>query len=98
MDWPALITSIAVLVATVGTVYVNVRHLRPIRREVGQIDAAVNGKSPGQTTMVSQVQEMYDSDFPERTVDRENGDAILPILRGLAAEMAKLNAHLEQKD
>ncbi len=48
-----------------------------------QIDHAVNGKGPDATTMVSQVQEMHDKDFPIVTDD----DAVLPLLRRVAVAL-----------
>jgi len=56
---------------------------------VTQVDAAVNGKPPGATTMVSQVQDLHDETFPR--VD-ENGDALLPLVRRLVVQM---EAHIE---
>ena len=53
--------------------------------QVGQIDNAVNGKPPGATTMVAQVQELHDDKFPP-----PNGDALLPLLRKVAADVAAL--------
>lgn len=81
MDWAGvaqLVTSLALLVGAIGGFRV--------ARRVKQIDAAVNGKPPGETTMVKQVQDLTDKAFPP---DPGNGDAVLPLLRRLVADFAE---------
>lgn len=79
----AVLTAAAGLVAAVTalvSVLRNGKTARDTHGMVKQIDSAVNGKPPGGTTMVSQVQEMHDQAFPAPV---ENGDAVLPTLRRL---------------
>lgn len=82
----ALITAIAVLVAAISGAYVSIRTTRTVKEthaKVAQIDAAVNGKRPGETTMVSQVQDLHDQ-LPAKQ------EAILPMLKRLIADVDEL--------
>ena len=60
--------------------------------KVTQIDTAVNGKAPGETTMVSQVQDLHDNQFPAPTNTNSNSDALLPLLRKVADKVNALEA------
>lgn len=80
----AVITAIGVLVAALGSTYINIKSTKTIKATHGmvkEIDTAVNGRKPGQTTMVSQVQDLHDDRLPVEH------DAILPMLRRLIIEM-----------
>lgn len=54
---------------------------------VVQVDRAVNGKPMGEETMVAQVQDLHD-----REPAQEDADAVLPLLRQLASDVAALKA------
>lgn len=60
--------------------------------QITQVDAAVNGKPPGETTMVSQVQDIHDKQFP---LPVENGDAVLPRLQRIEALLRAQEARAE---
>ncbi len=86
----AVVTATAVLIAAGASAYVTVKSTRTIKQTnamVHQIDAAVNGKPPGSTTMVDQVQALTNQAFPKEEV---NGDAMLPLLRKLANDVDEL--------
>jgi hypothetical protein len=55
-----------------------------IRKDLGEVDKAVNGKEPGESSMVQQVQELRDA-MPEQAVDQT---AIRPMLRRIEAMLA----------
>jgi hypothetical protein len=78
----ALLGALGVFITALATAYVTIRAARLGRTThemVRQIDHAVNGKPPGSTTMVQQVQGLTDKAFPP------DEDAILPLLRRIAA-------------
>ena len=54
-----------------------------------QVDRAVNGKPPGASTMVAQVQHLHDQQFPP--LDMDDDEAILPLLRKIDARLAILD-------
>jgi len=88
----AFVVAIALLITASSGAYAQIRSVRKVAETHGmvkQIDAAVNGKPPGATTMVSQVQDMHDR-LPPVT----NGDAVLPMLRTI---LAKMEAEAEGK-
>ena len=80
----SVITAAAVLVTAIGTLPI----VRRTHEMVKQVDAAVNGKPPGSTTMVSQVQDMHDKTFPEP--QPINGAAILPTLKRMEELLKQL--------
>jgi hypothetical protein len=68
-----------------GEVLLNRATTNDIHTMVKQVDAAVNGKPPGETTMVQQVQNLTDQAFPKvLPVDQ---DALLPLMRRLVEQM-----------
>ena len=88
-DLPAIAAIITATTAGVALILMRItaliREVRLTAEKVDQIDHAVNGKPPGATTMVSQVQQLHDDKFPS-----PNGDAVLPLLRQVAADVAAL--------
>ena len=85
----AVITAAGVFIAACAAAYVTVRTSRTVKEThamVKQVDAAVNGKPPGATTMVAQIQQLHDDKFPPP----EETDALLPLLRKVAADVASL--------
>ena len=62
---------------------------------VQQVDAAVNGKPPGATTMVQQVQDLTNQAFPQP--EFTNGDALLPLVRRLVIQMESHIAKAEAR-
>jgi hypothetical protein len=78
----SIITALAVLTSTFFTL----RRVNATHTKVEQIDQAVNGKGPGESTMVSQVQELHDKSFPPPV---DQGDAVLPLLRKVYAELTR---------
>ncbi len=83
----ALITAVGVLIAAMAGAYATVKSTRTIRAThtmVQQVDAAVNGKAPGESTMVSQVQDLHDAIPPE--------EAVLPTLRRIEARLEALES------
>lgn len=81
----AVITAVGVLVAALAAAYVSVLNTRRIKATevmVKQIDNAVNGKPPGASTMVSQVQDLHNQ-LPQPVTDL----AVLPLLRKVAEDL-----------
>jgi hypothetical protein len=70
-----LCVGLATLVAAVAAL----RKSRTVETKVDLVSHAVNGKPPGATTLVSQVQDLTNKAFPPEE------DAILPLLRRIAA-------------
>jgi len=69
-DWPAIISALALLVAAVGGLVLSVLNSRtlktvaPIIKETHKValavDAAVNGKPPGEQTISEQVEDIHE--------------------------------------
>ncbi len=79
--WGAVLTGVAAIILAVSALITSLGTYRTVKTThalMGQVDRAVNGKPPGATTMVQQVQDLTDQAFPPPV---ENGDAVLPILR-----------------
>jgi hypothetical protein len=81
----AIITAVSALIAVIGNIYLQTRHIKPIAQAVRQIDSAVNGKPPGATTLVSQVQDLTDQAFPPPE-EFTNGVAMKEMLLYLVAK------------
>lgn len=78
-----LLTGAGVLVAAIAGAVVSLRSVHTIKAThaiVKEVDRAVNGKPPGGTTLVSQVQDMTDA-------AGKSEDAVLPLLRRIAAAL-----------
>ena len=86
VDWGALATAVAACVAAIGT-YFNGRRGKATHGLVVEVDKAVNGKPPGDQTMVSQVQDLHD----DRTSTPVSG-GIRPMLEQLTADVGALTA------
>lgn len=69
------LVGVATLIASVAAL----RKASVVESKVDQVGHAVNGKPPGATTLVSQVQDLTNKAFPPQE------DAILPLLRRIAA-------------
>lgn len=89
----AALAALGVLLTGAGSIYTAIRTGRTQRTvqathvTVREIDRAVNGKPPGATTMVSQVQDLHDEQFP---APQTNGAAILPTLARMEEQLATL--------
>ena len=79
----SLVTAVAVLVAVVGNIFLTRRQLNKHGITLGDIDHAVNGKPPGETTLVSQIQDITDQNLALDDV------GIVPLIRLIATEIAK---------
>lgn len=104
--------AIAAIIAAVGTstaaIITSIRANRLVAKEVvpalaethhmvTQIDAAVNGKAPGASPMVDQVQDLHDQiPTPEPAEPAVNGGALLPLVRLLVADMQRRAEQEEQ--
>lgn len=78
-DWigiAAVISAVAALVTAVAVFFNS--------RRVKAIDHAVNGKPPGATTLVAQVQDLHDEKFIIEDA------AVIPLLRRLVEEVNAL--------
>jgi len=95
----AIIGAFAGLITAIAGAYVLIRTSKTVVRTeeqvaethilVRQVDRAVNGKPPGASTMVAQVQHLHDQQFPP--LDMDDDEAILPLLRKIDARLAILD-------
>lgn len=100
-DISEILVAAAAVIGASGTFYSTVKNSRQIEKvhgiaaemapKVTQIDAAVNGKPPGETTMVSQVQDLHDQ-IPAPVPPVEDQDAVLPLLKKVLAELEEIRA------
>lgn len=91
VGFAAVITALGLLVGAVAAAYVTVRTSRSVKSieaKVTQIDHAVNGKPSGAVPMVQQVEELHNETFPDKATAEP--DAVLPLLRRVAADVATL--------
>jgi len=83
MEWSPEAIALIIGAATGGIVAI-IQALK-ISKKVSQIDAAVNGKAPGETTMVSQVQDIHDAMPTELTPPTPV--AVLPLVQQIHAHL-----------
>lgn len=83
----AIITALSVLTTAMAGAFVLIYvALRGVKQKVNSIDHAVNGKDPGEATLVSQVDDLH-KEIPIPVPDEVNGAALLPLVKLLVADM-----------
>ncbi len=98
VDWTGIGAAFAggaVLVTALGGVIMQFRTaakitdthstVQDVKHDTGQIDRAVNGQPPGTTTMVQQMQDLTDKNFPPQEPVNGNENAMLPTLQRIEA-------------
>jgi len=92
-DAGEVLLGLAAVIAALSAAYVsvtNTHRLKQVHRIAWQIDRAVNGKPPGASPMVSQVQRLYDQIPKPIEKEEVNGAAMLPLLRDVAITLQRL--------
>jgi hypothetical protein len=83
----AIITALSVLTTAMAGAFTLIYiTLRNVKGKIIDIDHAVNGKAPGEQSMVSQVEDIH-AELPPKAVEEINGSAIAPLVRELYADM-----------
>lgn len=92
----ALIAALGVfavgIAATISMLRTSTR-VKDTHHMVTQIDGAVNGKMPGETTMVSQVQDLHD----HMPGDDHIPEAVLPLLKQLVFDVKELKGEVRRR-
>lgn len=79
----AFVSSVAVLVTALGTLPI----VRQTRITINQVNKAVNGKEPGNKTMVQQVQDLTDQAFPKSAPNTQGGIPTLVRIETLLQQL-----------
>ena len=87
LDW----AGIALAITAVGGVIIGVIQAFKVAKKVTQIDAAVNGKTPGEQPMVSQVQDLHNAIEPPPPPV-----AILPLVQQIHSRLFPDNGDHEK--
>lgn len=81
------LTGVGAVLGGVGTLIIAAAALRA-GKTIKAIDTAVNGKPKGAQTIQSQVDDLHsDRPKPPEVTPEINGDALLPLVRLLVADM-----------